>query len=197
MVLLFTNYVILVMLDEYFKLDTMFKGLYFIEVLQQIRIYKWDKRYGCLIAAVMPLNILSFILTPLFIFIKDSKTLSRLNMFVMYGCYGLMAIFFTAIFFSCNMLLLPLAYLFAVFKKIQLLATCKTNKWSLVDLVFFFALGWLSLFLSSIVDSKDFFLHLFSNRIDKISNKIVDNNFTLNEFRIFHEIVSEIKKEAL
>lgn len=69
--LLLTNYVILLMLDRYFELHESRRGLHYANLLPIMEKYQFDKKYGVLVSSLIPINLLIFMLSPLFIIIKD------------------------------------------------------------------------------------------------------------------------------
>lgn len=82
-----------------------------------IPTYKNCKRYGGLTIAVPPLNLITFLLLPVYLCIKDDKKLERFNMKVCYVMYLPLAFVFGVGFAICNMVMIPFAYLKALVHK--------------------------------------------------------------------------------
>ena len=119
--LIITNYVIAVMTDVYATLQSTRLGLFYDELIGTMKEYKYNSRYGFLIATIMPFNILTIPILPCFIFIKDQNTLKKMNSILMVIGYTPVAIILTIIFAAFNIILIPFAYLAALFKKLYLL----------------------------------------------------------------------------
>ena len=80
--------------------------------------YKYDNRYGFLIANIIPFNIFSLLLSPLFIVVKNERALKKINYCLMVLAYNPIALVATTTFFIGNVILFPFAYLIAILKKI-------------------------------------------------------------------------------
>lgn len=136
-VLLLTNYVVAIMTDKYAMLQESRLGLFYDGLVGSMADYKYDSRYGFLIANMVPFNIFGFILSPIFFVIKNEAVLKRINYFLTMFSYLPIALIATIIFLAANIFFAPFAYVIGVAKKIQLL---NCNK-SLGDLITFIFLG--------------------------------------------------------
>lgn len=119
-VLLLMNYVIAIMTDRYTALQESRLGLFYDGLVSSMAEYKCDSSYGFLITNFLPLNPLNLLLAPLFVYTKK-ENLKKLNWGLMVAGYCPIALFVTIIFFVLNVVFVPLAYVVAIFKKIQLL----------------------------------------------------------------------------
>lgn len=80
-----------------------------------------------------------------------------MNAFLMHISYSQITVISTILYFVVNLLMLPFAYIVGIAKKLQLLITVKIAKLSnTLDFVLFLSIGWLSLLLCIIIDTKDF-----------------------------------------
>ena len=73
--LVIMNLLIAIMSDTYAKFNDLRTGLYFRGMIRAIPGYKYDSRYGCLVTAVPPLNILLLPLIPFFMIMKNDAVL--------------------------------------------------------------------------------------------------------------------------
>ena len=87
-----------------------------------------------------------------------------MNKFLIILGYIPIAIILVTIYAASNLIMLPFAYLTALLKKLQLILLHK-NREALKDFFLFFTIGLILLTISVFVDSKDFALHLFSNKV--------------------------------
>ena len=156
-VILLSNYVIAVMMDTYAKLQSSRLGLYYNTLLGSVSAYKWDAHYGALIITFMPFNAFAFLLSPLFIVIKDQQKLRNMNWFLAVIGYVPLAMLLLAFYIPANLIMLPFAYVAALIKKIYLI-----RKISVADFVLFLVFGLLILLVSVFKDSFEFVLHCFN-----------------------------------
>ena len=103
--------------------------------------YKYDSRYGYLISNVIPFNVFSLLLSPLFIVTKSEHTLRWLNNNLMICAYSPIALIATIVFFAANVILCPFAYVVALFKKVHLLLAGTAAGGSITDLIGFILFG--------------------------------------------------------
>ena len=116
-ILLLTNYVIAIMTDRYTALEQSRLGLFYDGLVSSMSEYKYDSRYGFLIANVIPFNIFSLMLAPIFYVIHNENTLRKINSKLMLLAYSPVAIIATVIFFLMNVVMFPFAWIIAVLKK--------------------------------------------------------------------------------
>lgn len=74
-ILILLNIVIALMSDTYQTMTSVRKGLYNYNIVQIEPSYKLDKYYGGLIIFNPPFSIISFLLLPFYLTIKDKKRL--------------------------------------------------------------------------------------------------------------------------
>ena len=146
------NFVIAIMADTYSKLSSQSLGIYYDGIIARIPVYEYDPRYGALIVTTPPFSFLSIVLVPLFLATKDEKVLTKWNLLHTKVSYSPMALMLTVLFMALNLVLLPFAYLVAIYKKLKLilgrkklskelrlLVKVESSSWA--DLVMFVILG--------------------------------------------------------
>ncbi len=90
-------------------------GLYYDGIIARIPVYEDDFRYGSLIITTPPFSIFAIFLLPIFCWTKDERRLSHINDLFTKICYAPVAIIFTVVFAIFNLLMLPFAYLSAIY----------------------------------------------------------------------------------
>lgn len=95
-------------------------GLFSQGIIDAIPTYKNDKRYGALIVAFPPFNILTFLCLPFLLCTKDLGKLHKFNKVVCRIAYFPVLILTAFYFTVCNFFLIPLAYFKSVFHKYRL-----------------------------------------------------------------------------
>lgn len=81
-------------------------------------VYKTDKRYGALISAIPPFNLIVTILIPFFLGTTDEKQLEKLNSCVSKVFYAPVAIIACIAFTAINIALWPFATIYSLIHKI-------------------------------------------------------------------------------
>ena len=115
------NFIIAILADTYSKYMKSALGLYYDGVIQRIPLYEDDNRYGGLIIGSPPFNVAAIVLVPFYFCIEDERRLISINEKFNKAIYAPIALL-SAIFFAViNILLMPLAYIVAMFTKITLL----------------------------------------------------------------------------
>jgi hypothetical protein len=169
-VLLLLNYVIAIMTDRYADLQESRLGLFYDGLVGSMVEYKYDSTYGFLILNFLPFNLVNLLIAPIFIFTKNVLLLKQLNQWLTVIGYLPIGLIVTVIFFVANTLMLPFAYVIGFLKKVQLILTGKSSGHYVLDLVYFVALGWLSLTLNVLIDTVFFMAHLFSKNFESIKS---------------------------
>lgn len=77
--ILLLNLVIAILTETYGRFSKVKLGLYYDGIVDAISSLKYDKRYGALITAVPPLNILMFLTLPVFLLLKNPRTIKKIN----------------------------------------------------------------------------------------------------------------------
>lgn len=142
--ILLLNLVVAILSETYSRFSKVKLGLYYDGIVDAISCLKYDKSYGALITAVPPLNILMFLMLPVFLLTKNPRRLKKLNKNLTIVSYIPIAIVLILIFVAINLLLLPFAYVYALVHKIKLCFSTRihrTRKSLFSDLFIFFALG--------------------------------------------------------
>ena len=146
------NFVIAILADTYTKLSNSSLGLYYDGVISRIPVYEDDSRYGGLIVGTPPFNILALLMIPFYILVKNEERLVKVNDVFTKAMFFPIALSFTAMIIAVNLLLLPLAYFAAIWKKITLIRI-KVKSEKVFDLVTFVFLGVPLLLLVQIRDA--------------------------------------------
>jgi hypothetical protein len=157
--ILLLNLVIAILAETYARFSQLKLGLYYDGVVDAISQYKYDKRYGAMITAVPPFNVIMFLFTPIFYCVKNQKKLRAINSCLSHMAYFPIAMILVVVFGICNMALIPFAYFAALFSKTKISLSMRihrSRKTLLKDLVVFFFLGPIFLFLSQFTDLKHF-----------------------------------------
>lgn len=111
------NFVIAILADTYSKLAKESLGIYYDGIISRIPIYEDDIRYGGLIVGTPPFNILALPMIPYYMLETNQKRLRRVNDIFTKVMFVPLALIITAIFMVQNLILLPFAYLAAIYKK--------------------------------------------------------------------------------
>ena len=122
------NFIIAILADTYSKYMKSSLGLYYDGVIQRIPLYEDDSRYGGLIIGSPPFNIAAIVLVPFYCCIKDERRLISINEKFNKAIYAPIALISAILFAAINMLLMPLAYIVAMFTKITLLRSLSMKK---------------------------------------------------------------------
>lgn len=118
--ILLLNLVIAILTETYIRFSKVQLGLYYDGVVDAISNLKYDKRYGAMITAIPPFNLLTFITTPIFMLTKNPRRLKKINHTLTLISYLPIAFILVVIFTVLNVILIPFAYIFAVAHKIKL-----------------------------------------------------------------------------
>ena len=119
--IVFLNFIIAILADTYSDLNNSRLGLYYDGIISRIPVYEDDSRYGGLIVGTPPFTLLALLMIPVYLLVKDEKTLIKLNDRFTKLLFAPIALLTTTVFMALNLLLLPFAYLAAILKKIKLI----------------------------------------------------------------------------
>ena len=108
-VLVLLNFVIAMMADTYAMMTSVRNGLYNYSIIKSAPSFKPEKQYGGLILTP-PFCLISFLVLPLYILIKDKRKLNSLNNGLYLIYYSLLSVPMSAVFLALNLLFLPFAY---------------------------------------------------------------------------------------
>ena len=112
------NFIIAILADTYSKLSVQSLGIYYDGIIARIPLYEDDMRYGGLIVAAPPLNLLAVVMIPFYLFIKDDRRLRQVNDAYTKFSFLPLALFLTLIFMVLNLVSLPFAFIVAIMKKV-------------------------------------------------------------------------------
>ena len=116
------NFIIAVLSATYTDLDSKSQGLYYDGIIARIPVYEDDRRFGGLILATTPLNILSILLIPIFCCCrKDEKQAISINDVFTKIVFAPIALCSVAVFAAFSLVMVPFAYLKALVDKIRIL----------------------------------------------------------------------------
>ena len=201
------NFVIAILADTYSKLAEQKLGIYYDGIISRIPIYEDDKRYGGLIVGTPPFNILSLLMIPFYMLVTDEKRLISVNDKFTKVMFAPIAVILTCIFMAMNLLLLPFAYLAAIYKKFQLLVnkpknqprfltseslTPTANTASLTDLVSFILLGLPLLLMAQLRDAVQFLFLEFREDVNEFGFGFSKEHImTEGQFEILEQFCQE------
>lgn len=107
------NFVIAILSSTYSKFQPIMVGLYYNVLCEQFPLKSWDDRYGAMICAYAPFNLLLLPLTP-YLLIKsemgDHEKLMKSNEDICHVLYLPVLIFTGISFFIVSVLSTPVAY---------------------------------------------------------------------------------------
>ena len=111
------NFIIAILAATYGKLSEYSLGIYYDGIIARIPVYEDDRKYGSLIVSSPPFNVLAIILVPIFLCLRDENKIRRINNFFAKLSFVPLALFLTIVFMAMNLIMLPFAYLMAIFWK--------------------------------------------------------------------------------
>jgi hypothetical protein len=122
---LMLNLVIAILSETYARLSPQRLGLYYDSLIATLPALAYDKKYGSLILLPPPFSVLTIFLMPYFAW-KDPKdrSLKDCNKTLTKIFFLPLAMLFTIIFMTYNLLMIPLAYVRALSYKINQLCCC-------------------------------------------------------------------------
>lgn len=115
--ILLLNTVIAILSETYVRYSQMSLGLYYDGVIAAIPAYKYNKYYGALVCAPPPVNLIMIPVLPFFQCMDSLENLKILNKFMCTIAYLPFGGFVIVFFFAVNILLIPVAYIYAVYTK--------------------------------------------------------------------------------
>ena len=118
--LLMLNLVIAIMSDTYSRFAEVQLGLYSNGIIEAIPSYKNDKRYGGLIVMTPPINMLAYLMWPVYHCIKDKSRLAKFNRGVSIVIYFPFGVVFTLVFLASCLVMTPFAWMKIVIHKFSL-----------------------------------------------------------------------------
>lgn len=115
------NFIIAILADTYGKLSSQSLGLYYDGIIARIPVYEDDSRYGGLIIGTPPFNVLAVLLVPIFCCVKDERKQRVINDKFVKLLFLPVALLLTVTFMAFNLVMLPFAYLTAIYQKYTLM----------------------------------------------------------------------------
>lgn len=195
------NFVVGIITNIYDAKSRIGIGLYLKTVISMRKVYGSDDKYSSIAFMVPPLNVITFVLTPVVAWIGSKK----LNDAMLHLCFIPIMIAGAAVFASVSLLLCPIAYFITIEKLIRRsLLSGKINNTSistnLADLVLFIFWGGFILFGQVVVDTRTFVSELYE---DNLAPKFKAEISSLNpkvrsqlDPRFFRLFVSFLKKQT-
>ena len=159
--LILVNVLIAMMADTYALMSSQRKGLFNYGVIRAVPAYKLNKIYGGLLINIFPFSVITFFFMPFYIVIKDVATATKLTRFLTLAFYTFVILFLSIVYIAFNLILLPFAYLKAVFHKIVLLTKKRVT---IGNFLFYLLLGLPLLIVSQATDYYTFLLVSYSTR---------------------------------
>lgn len=169
--LLFLNLVIAILTETYVRFAKVQLGLYYDGVVDAISNLKYDKKYGAMITAIPPFNVILFFATPLLFLTKNPRKIKKINQVLTQLTYLPIALFLIVVFSAGNILMIPFAYAFALTHKIKLCISDRVYQerkklWK--DLGLFLIMGLVYLSLSQVKDVYYFAVQLYQWKMEKL-----------------------------
>ena len=159
--LLLLNLVIAIMSDTYRMYADVRLGLFSQGIIEAIPSYKNDKRYGALISAFPPFNILTMLCLPAMLCIKDRKKLEKFNLALCKIIY-VPIVFCMAIYFSfVNALMIFPAYVKCLIHKYKLYKRYEKMPYYRKNLIAYVFTGIPMLIISQFTDLYWFIKHSY------------------------------------
>ena len=151
------NLIIAILASTYEEYVQFKRGLYYDNIVAAIPRFTYDENYGSMTCALGPFSAIQFLLTPFYICLKKgSAALKTLNSFLSFLLYLPYALIIWSFFAITNLILIPIAYVFAIGSKISLVKLKNQQKYpvgeSVRDLGTFILFGPLILGARSIID---------------------------------------------
>ena len=159
--LILLNILIAMMADTYSLMTSVRKGLYNGNIIRAVPAYKTNKVYGGLLILIPPFSILSFLLLPFYLLIKDHEKLKFLTNTVFMTLYTVVAFFLSIYYIICNAIMMPFAYLKTIVHKLNLL---RMKKVSCADCLFYVLIGLPLLLVAQLTDLVTFLRVSFASR---------------------------------
>ena len=123
--ILMLNMVIAILMETFARMATQKRGLYYDTLISQLPAYEYDSRWGVLILAPPPLNLLILPLVLLFWCLESSsERLLKINEIFVKILYFPMAIIFTIVFVLGNFFLTPVSFFKLLVYKIWHVCCC-------------------------------------------------------------------------
>jgi len=159
--LVLINLLIALMQDTYRMLSKMKRGLLFKQIIQAVPCYKYENQYSCLISIPMPLNVVTIFILPVMVLVKDPSARKRINRVILMITYTPIALLSIAVFFTVNVILLPMAFVKALLHKLLIVFRSK-KKEHLAELINFTFIGLPVMLSGQAVELKEFVVHLYN-----------------------------------
>jgi len=138
--------------------------------------YDYDKYYGGMIIASPPFNLIGLPFIPFYLCVKDKSRLLKYNEFVCKVLFAPMSLIFLFCFTAVDLLMTPIAYIYALIHKLKLVFMSKTyrpHKEIIRDFFIFLLLGPYMMLLNIPGDMYYFMKHIYSDKIAKLQNNKV------------------------
>lgn len=156
--------------------------------------WKYDRKYGAMITAVPPFNVLMFFATPLFFVTKNARTLKKINRVLTQITYMPLALFYLCVFIAVNASLTPFAFLYSLLQKIKNCSVAQNHRSKremYKDLGMFAILGFVLLALAETKDAYYFTKQLFHWNMQKLDHHKVDK-ISVTAFKSLERVVRKV-----
>jgi hypothetical protein len=108
---LMLNFVIAILSSTFNKYEHIKIGLYYNVLIELFDKMSWDDKFGCLVCAQQPFNVVLAIFSPLMvIFSKNEEKILKINEFICHVLYFPFAIIITGLFTCFNIFIIPIGY---------------------------------------------------------------------------------------
>jgi len=170
-------------------------GLFSQGIIEAIPTYKNDKRYGALIVAFPPFNLLTFLCLPVILCCKSPDKLKKINTIICKIAYFPVILISSLIFTISNILMIPLAYFKCLYHKYKL---CKVHSGQtpfIKAFWFFLIFGIPLLIITVFTDLYWFIKHSYKWNMTRTREAGSYDKISLRAFNKFYNMVAIIDGE--
>ncbi len=143
-----------------------------------------NKYYGGLISASMPLNILTFFLSPIYMLVDNKPFLTQLTFGIKMFNYAFILMPLAVVFIFFNALCIPFAYLRTILIKVKL---ARSSNLSCVEIFIWILIGLPLLLVYQIFDLIDFIK--WSTHMEDPNEKENKHYIQKNNFELFYKLL--------
>jgi hypothetical protein len=193
---LMLNFVIAILSSTFNNYEKLKIGLYYNVLIELFAKMSWDDKFGCLICAQQPLNLLLTMFSPLMIiFSNNEEKLLKINEFICHILYFPFAIVITCIFTFLNLLTIPVSYAIHVLRLMTSIIQ-QGSFWKMflrLLLTIHFAIYGIFYFpVVLVVDMFVFFGNLYTEATQDSLNDKKAMKFSREGLELFEEALNEI-----
>ena len=191
--LLLLNLVIAIMSDTYRIYSEVMLGLFSQGIIEAIPSYKNDIRYGALISAPPPFNLLTMIFClPMMLCVKERSKLEKFNLGVCKIIYFPVVCCTSIYFIIANFLMIPFAYCKCIIHKYKLYKKTDKMPYYRNSLIAYIFIGIPLLIIAQFTDLYWFIKHSYMWKMQKVQESNAYPKISLAAFNKFFNMVQVI-----